>query len=82
MALKNKTFLLVLLLVLIPLSSEHFFLLGLAEGFRERVDHVHHSLYKGGMKMNSRKLFAHNFVLDYDEAGPNPKHTKRPGKGP
>ncbi|XP_057452467.1 uncharacterized protein LOC130744294 isoform X2 [Lotus japonicus] len=76
MALKNKTFLLVLLLVLIPLSS------GLAEGFRERVDHVHHSLYKGGMKMNSRKLFAHNFVLDYDEAGPNPKHTKRPGKGP
>lgn len=38
----------------------------------------------GGIKiMNSRKLLSRNdFVLDYDEAGPNPKHTKKPGKGP
>ncbi|KAJ1388500.1 hypothetical protein SESBI_39076 [Sesbania bispinosa] len=76
MALKIKTFLIVLLLVLIPLSS------GLDEGFRENMHPTHHLLYKDGIKMNSRKLFAHDFVLDYDEAGPNPKHTKKPGKGP
>ncbi|XP_061375699.1 uncharacterized protein LOC133317821 isoform X2 [Gastrolobium bilobum] len=76
MALKIKTFLIVLLLVLIPLSS------GLAEGFRENMHPTHHSLYKDGIKINSRKLFAHDFVLDYDEAGANPKHSKKPGKGP
>lgn len=34
------------------------------------------------MKVKSRKLFGHDFVLDYDEAGANPRHTKKPGKGP
>ncbi|KAL2339594.1 hypothetical protein Fmac_007534 [Flemingia macrophylla] len=78
MALKINTFLLVLLLILVPLS------LGLAEGFRENMHPTtHHGLlYKGDIKVNSRKLFSHNFVLDYDEAGPNPRHTKKPGKGP
>jgi len=37
---------------------------------------------KDGMKVKWRKLFGHDFVLDYDEAGPNPRHTKKPGKGP
>ncbi|XP_004502680.1 uncharacterized protein [Cicer arietinum] len=74
---KIKTFLLVILLVFIPfpLSS------GLGEGFRENIHPTHHFLYKDGIKMNSRKLFSHDFVLDYDEAGPNPKHSKKPGKG-
>ncbi|CAL0327493.1 unnamed protein product [Lupinus luteus] len=78
MASKIKIFLLVLLLVLIPSSS------GLAEGCKENMDPspTHHLLYKDGIKMNSRKLLNHEFVLDYDEAGPNPKHTKKPGKGP
>ncbi|CAJ2667439.1 unnamed protein product [Trifolium pratense] len=71
---KIKTLLLVVLLVLIPfpLSS------GLDEGFRENMHPSVHFVYK----MNSRKLLSHAFVLDYDEAGPNPKHSKRPGKGP
>uniref|UniRef100_A0A0R0KBS2 Transmembrane protein n=3 Tax=Glycine subgen. Soja TaxID=1462606 RepID=A0A0R0KBS2_SOYBN len=76
MALKINTFLLVLLLILIPLSS------GLAEGFGENMHPTHGLLYKDGIKMNSRKLLVHDFVLDYDEAGPNPRHTKKPGKGP
>ncbi|KAK7317110.1 hypothetical protein RJT34_01073 [Clitoria ternatea] len=77
MALKMiKTFL-VLLLILIPLSS------GLADGFRETMYPTDNLLYKDGvMKVKSRKLFTHDFVLDYDEAGPNPRHTKKPGKGP
>jgi hypothetical protein len=37
---------------------------------------------KDDIKMDSRKLLSHAFVLDYDEAGPNPKHSKKPGKGP
>ncbi|KAK2444473.1 hypothetical protein QL285_015499 [Trifolium repens] len=75
---KIKTFLLVVLLVIIPfpLSS------GLAEGFRENMHPIDHFVYKVGSKMNSRKLLSHAFVLDYDEAGPNPKHSKKPGKGP
>ncbi|KAK7350975.1 hypothetical protein VNO77_10075 [Canavalia gladiata] len=76
MALKIKNFFLIVLLILIPLSS------GLAEGFRENMLPTHHLLYKDGIKMSSRKLFSHDFVLDYDEAGPNPRHTKKPGKGP
>ncbi|KAL8534582.1 hypothetical protein ACS0TY_010557 [Phlomoides rotata] len=33
--------------------------------------------YKGG---NSRKLMGFNAVLDYDYAGPNPKHEQPRGK--
>ncbi|XP_020222058.1 uncharacterized protein LOC109804637 [Cajanus cajan] len=76
MALKINTILLLLLLILIPISS------GLAEGFRENMHPTRGLLYKGGIKVKSRKLFGHDFVLDYDEAGPNPRHTKKPGKGP
>ncbi|KAL1309644.1 hypothetical protein HN51_052342 [Arachis hypogaea] len=72
-----KPFLLLLLFLSIPFSS------GLVEGFRDNMYPTHHVLYKdGGMKMKLRKLFSHEFVLDYDEAGANPKHTKKPGKGP
>ncbi|KAL1344252.1 hypothetical protein AAHE18_08G033600 [Arachis hypogaea] len=78
-----KPFLLLLLFLSIPFSSEIFLLSGLVEGFRDNMYPTHHVLYKdGGMKMKSRKLFSHEFVLDYDEAGANPKHTKKPGKGP
>ncbi|BAT78857.1 hypothetical protein LR48_Vigan04g156700 [Vigna angularis] len=72
MALKITTFLLLLLLLLLPLSS------GLAEGFRENM----HPTRGLPLKVKSRKLFGHDFVLDYDEAGANPRHTKKPGKGP
>ncbi|KAK7282547.1 hypothetical protein RIF29_11428 [Crotalaria pallida] len=78
MAPKIKIFLLVLLLVLIPFS------LGMVEGFRENMhpSSIHHLLSKDGIKMNSRKLLDRAYELDYDEAGPNPKHSKKPGKGP
>ncbi|KAI4307085.1 hypothetical protein L6164_030311 [Bauhinia variegata] len=72
--LKIRTFLLVLLLVFIPLSS------GFVEGFRESMDPIPSLLYKGGMRMQSRKLFSHDIVLDYDDAGANTKH-KKPGNG-
>ncbi|KAI3471232.1 hypothetical protein Pfo_027895 [Paulownia fortunei] len=39
------------------------------------------SLYKGGIQANSRKLLEFNAVLDYDYAGPNPKHDPRGKKG-
>ena len=35
----------------------------------------------GNMKMKPRKLLTHVYELDYDDAGPNPKHTRKPGKG-
>ncbi|KAK7410730.1 hypothetical protein VNO78_01754 [Psophocarpus tetragonolobus] len=76
MATHIKTLLLLLLFTLIPLSS------GLVKGFRENMLPSHSLLYKDGMKVKWRKLFVHDFVLDYDEAGPNPRHTKKPGKGP
>ncbi|ESW08496.1 hypothetical protein PHAVU_009G050700 [Phaseolus vulgaris] len=78
MALKINTssFLLILLLLLVPLSS------GLADGFRESMHPTHGLPSEDGMKVKSRKLFGHDFVLDYDEAGPNPRHAKKPGKGP
>lgn len=33
------------------------------------------------MQVNSRKLLALDAVLDYDYAGPNPKHDPRGKKG-
>ncbi|KAK4273873.1 hypothetical protein QN277_017184 [Acacia crassicarpa] len=74
---KTKTFLIVLVLVFIFISPSS----GLVEGFRECRYHPCNLLYKDGMKMNSRKLLSHGFELDYDDAGPNPRHTKKPGKG-
>ncbi|QCE15563.1 hypothetical protein DEO72_LG11g2574 [Vigna unguiculata] len=75
MALKINTFLLLLLLLLLPFSSS-----GLAQGFRENMHPTHH--HGLTLQVKSRKLFGHDFVLDYDEAGANPRHTKKPGKGP
>ncbi|KAF7830736.1 putative transmembrane protein [Senna tora] len=77
MALKIKTFLVVLLLVFMPLTSS-----GLVEGFRENMHATtHHLVFKHGKKMSSRKLFNHEYMLDYDEGGASTKH-KKPGKGP
>ncbi|KAF5731277.1 hypothetical protein HS088_TW19G00884 [Tripterygium wilfordii] len=73
-----KTFLLVLLLV-IPFYS------GMSEGFKDGMNQNHHSLYKDevGFEINSRKLLMLDAMLDYDDAGPNPKHDPRrkPGTG-
>ncbi|XP_028790710.1 uncharacterized protein LOC114746646 [Neltuma alba] len=77
MALKTKTSLIVLLLVFIFISPSS----GLVEGFRESQYRPRDLLYKDGMKMNSRKLLTHGFELDYDDAGPNQRHTRKPGKG-
>ncbi|KAF7816675.1 putative transmembrane protein [Senna tora] len=76
MALKIKNFLIVLLLVVFISSSSD-----LVEGFRESMHPSHHLLHKDGRKMNWRKLLSHEYMLDYDEGGANPRHAKKPGKG-
>ncbi|KAG2708487.1 hypothetical protein I3843_05G177300 [Carya illinoinensis] len=77
MALKIKTLILLLLILLIPLS-------GLVEGFKDRMNPNHHLLYKDGNRMMkyyySRKLQELDSLLDYDDAGPNPKHDPNPRK--
>ncbi|XP_018824631.1 uncharacterized protein LOC108994016 [Juglans regia] len=79
MALKIKT-LVLLLLILIPLSGR------MVEGFKDRMNPNHHSLYKDGNRMimkyyyHSRKLQKLDSLLDYDDAGPNPKHEPNPRK--
>ncbi|KAL0304428.1 UNVERIFIED_CONTAM: hypothetical protein Sradi_6310900 [Sesamum radiatum] len=42
-----------------------------------------HSLHKAGgvIRANSRKLLGLDAVLDYDYAGPNPKHDPRGRRG-
>ncbi|XP_028789848.1 uncharacterized protein LOC114761474 [Neltuma alba] len=76
MALKIKTFLLALLLLFLPFTS------GFVEGFRENMHpSAGHLLYRDGMKMKSRKLFGHAYLLDYGEGGASGKHRK-PGKSP
>ncbi|KAI9097998.1 hypothetical protein K1719_025769 [Acacia pycnantha] len=77
MAPKTKTFLIVLFLVFIFISPSS----GLVEGFRESQYRPCNLLDEDGMKMNSRKLLSHGFELDYDDAGPNPRHSRKPGKG-
>ncbi|KAG2701416.1 hypothetical protein I3843_06G040100 [Carya illinoinensis] len=75
MALKIKTVLLLLLILLIPLS-------GMVEGFKVRMN-PSYSLYKDGNRFNLiRKLPELDSLLDYDEAGANTKHDptkKKPG---
>lgn len=38
-------------------------------------------ILQAGVEANSRKLLELNAVLDYDYAGPNPKHEPRGKKG-
>ncbi|KAF3432795.1 hypothetical protein FNV43_RR23897 [Rhamnella rubrinervis] len=77
MALRIKTFLLVFLIViLIPLSS------GMVEDLKDGSNLNHYSLHQGtGIRMNSRKLMMADTLLDYDDAGANPKHDpkRKPG---
>ncbi|XP_061956021.1 uncharacterized protein LOC133677901 [Populus nigra] len=70
-----KTFLLVSLLLLAPLSS------GLVEGFNEGMN-SYPSLHKDGIQVNTRKLLLVD-ELDYDDAGANRRHDPRgrPGVG-
>ncbi|KAI5561763.1 hypothetical protein POPTR_015G010500v4 [Populus trichocarpa] len=68
--LRIKTFLLLSLLLLAPLSSS-----GLVEGFKEGM-HPHNSFVKDGIHMiNARKLLLD--MLDYGDAGANHKHDPR-----
>ncbi|KAL1550675.1 hypothetical protein AAHA92_18609 [Salvia divinorum] len=39
------------------------------------------SPHKAGVHAHSRKLLEFDVVLDYDKAGPNPKHEPRGKKG-
>ncbi|GMY07558.1 protein PSY [Fagus crenata] len=73
--LKIKTFLLLLLVLLIPLS-------GMVEGFKDGMN-PNHSLYKDGIRVYLRKLPEVASLLDYDDAGANTKHDprKKPGNG-
>ncbi|KAJ6887838.1 hypothetical protein NC652_028973 [Populus alba x Populus x berolinensis] len=70
-----KTFLLVSLLLLAPLSS------GLVEGFDEGMNSYPSLHQDGGIQVNTRKLLLDE--LDYDETGPNRRHDPRgrPGVG-
>ncbi|KAL9432791.1 hypothetical protein AB3S75_027747 [Citrus x aurantiifolia] len=73
-ALRIKTFLLLNLLFNILLLSS-----GMVEGFKINNMHSKHSLEKD---MNMRKRLMVGAVLDYDDAGPNPKHDPRKKPGP
>ncbi|KAB1205105.1 hypothetical protein CJ030_MR7G016749 [Morella rubra] len=77
MAFKIKTILLLLLILLIPLS-------GMVEGFNDRMNPNDGSLnYKDVNRIKLRKLSG-VVLLDYDDAGPNPKHDyprRKPGNG-
>ncbi|KAJ6969631.1 uncharacterized protein [Populus alba] len=76
-ALRIKTFLLLSLLLLAPLSSS-----GLVEGFKEGMNPHHDSFVKDGIHMiNTRKLLLD--TVDYDEPGPSHKHDPKtkPGGG-
>ncbi|KZV56715.1 hypothetical protein F511_07637 [Dorcoceras hygrometricum] len=53
---------------------------GKVEGSRIDVDLVH-LLPKVGIQENSRKLMRFQNMLDYDYAGPNPKHASKGKKG-
>ncbi|XP_062153838.1 uncharacterized protein LOC133862017 [Alnus glutinosa] len=75
MALRIKTVLLLLLILLIPLS-------GTVEGFKDGTN-PYHSLFKGGNRIKLRKLLEFDSLLDYEDAGANSKHDprKKPGNG-
>ncbi|KAG6745541.1 hypothetical protein POTOM_050037 [Populus tomentosa] len=76
-ALRIKTFLLLSLLLLAPLSSS-----GLVEGFKEGMNRHHDSFVKDGIHMiDTRKLLLD--TVDYDEPGPSHKHDPKtkPGGG-
>ncbi|XWS61353.1 hypothetical protein CRYUN_Cryun07bG0118700 [Craigia yunnanensis] len=76
-ALWFKTFLLVSLVLIMPFSY------GMVDGFQGGMQ-TKYSLEQGGMiqKSSSRKLLMLGAMLDYDDAGANPKHDprKKPGK--
>ncbi|KAK9292599.1 hypothetical protein L1049_020573 [Liquidambar formosana] len=54
-------------------------LLGTVEGFKDGMN-PNYLLHKDGIQMNFRKLLLLDAELDYDDAGPNPKHDPRKGK--
>ncbi|GAB4826182.1 hypothetical protein Ancab_009047 [Ancistrocladus abbreviatus] len=71
----SKISILLLLLLLISSSS------GICKGLNEGMSKLRF-LIKEAKQINSRKLLdADTLQLDYDYAGPNPKHDPRKGKG-
>ncbi|XVF12694.1 hypothetical protein REPUB_Repub08aG0141200 [Reevesia pubescens] len=79
-ALRFKTFLLVsLLLIIMPNFSTY----GMVEGFQDHGMQAKYSIEQGGMiQMSSSRKLLMGIMLDYDDAGANPKHDprKKPGK--
>ncbi|KAG8381120.1 hypothetical protein BUALT_Bualt06G0089400 [Buddleja alternifolia] len=70
-----KGSLLILLFLFVFISS------GIFEGSDIGANRLVGLLRKGGGGAKSRKLMGFNAVLDYDYAGPNPKHDPRGRKG-
>ncbi|XP_022844503.1 uncharacterized protein LOC111367714 [Olea europaea var. sylvestris] len=74
MSLTMKASSLLFLLLFVSLSTGTVY----CSGIRVKTVLMNH---KGEMQVNSRKLLALDAVLDYDYAGPNPKHDPRGKKG-
>nr|XP_043618296.1 uncharacterized protein LOC122590024 [Erigeron canadensis] len=73
MALFTKTTLVISFLLLIYITS-------VSGGRNGGVNHAY-SLHKDGFRIHARKLSVLDAVLDYDDAGANPRHDPRRGRG-
>ncbi|KAI7734762.1 hypothetical protein M8C21_000682 [Ambrosia artemisiifolia] len=73
MAVSTKTTLLISFLLLV-----YIFSVGSSSANAARPVY---SLHKDGFRMHARKLSLLDAVLDYDDAGANPRHDPRRGRG-
>ncbi|KAK1431606.1 hypothetical protein QVD17_08079 [Tagetes erecta] len=71
MASSTKTTLLISFLLLVYILSNHI----------ADARPVNYSLDKDGSKLHPKKHSMLDATLDYDDAGPNPKHDPRKGRG-
>ncbi|XP_047328902.1 uncharacterized protein LOC124932325 [Impatiens glandulifera] len=76
MALNSSTACLLIFLLLLTYSLSGGMMV---EGISGSMNKLH-LVNKDGLQVNSRKLLVHHTILDYDYAGPNPKHDPRKGK--
>ncbi|KAF5810174.1 hypothetical protein HanRHA438_Chr04g0175941 [Helianthus annuus] len=73
MAVSTKTTLFISFLLLVCIFS--------VDGGRNGVARHVYSPHKDGFRLHARKLSLLDAVLDYDDAGANPKHDPRRGRG-
>ncbi|KAG9155791.1 hypothetical protein Leryth_004051 [Lithospermum erythrorhizon] len=50
-------------------------------GYNSDYEDSIYSIYKNGGRVHARKLLMLDPILDYDDAGPNPKHDPRGRRG-